>query len=390
VRTGEGTKDTRQRQRKADLLDIGKDVGEKDAIESVIQTLVDGRLLVSDRVENQDVIDLSHEALMLSWGRFVGWRENDREVRRTADKVEDSRREWNDNGNRRRYLLEGRLLKDAKRLLKNSPLDVMGAKSFIRKSSRWQWSQILGTFIIPLFGLGAIGEYILRDEIMRGSYQQLEGDNLTERSAVMNLSSGCWAKTQYPYFPNYVRERFFGNCRSLKKARLSQIKLNGMNLNGSDLRGTDLTGTDFSNTDLSYADLSGAILSNAILFNADLRNSFLIRANLENAGLSGANLSKSDLTDANLNNSIFGCLSGVKLSGCTDMRESVWNENTQLDGVKGWENLNTISPLLKQRFKSIQKLRRERQQLEIAHEKREIDRQSKEIKQQLGLKDTKN
>jgi hypothetical protein len=75
-------------------LDIGKDVGEKDAIESVIQTLVDGRLLVSDRVENQDVIDLSHEALMLSWKRFVGWRENDREVRRIVDKIESDRCEW--------------------------------------------------------------------------------------------------------------------------------------------------------------------------------------------------------------------------------------------------------------------------------------------------------
>ncbi len=110
VRTGEGTKDTRQRQRKSDLLDIGTDVGEKEAIESVIQTLVDGRLLVSDRVENQDVIDLSHEALMLSWQRFVSWRENGRELRRIIDRVENAWREWEDKNRSPEYLLRGGLL----------------------------------------------------------------------------------------------------------------------------------------------------------------------------------------------------------------------------------------------------------------------------------------
>jgi serine phosphatase RsbU (regulator of sigma subunit)/uncharacterized caspase-like protein len=122
VRTGEGTKDTRQRQRKSDLLDIGKDVGEKDAIESVIQTLVDGRLLVSDRVENQDVIDLSHEALMQSWQRLAGWRENDREVRRLVDKVEDAWRQWTNNRKNAEFLMMGGFLlsvKDQWRLLKS-------------------------------------------------------------------------------------------------------------------------------------------------------------------------------------------------------------------------------------------------------------------------------
>ncbi len=59
---------------------MGKDAAEKDAISSVINTLVDGRLLVSDHIDQQDVIDLSHEALMLAWKRFVGWRESDRET----------------------------------------------------------------------------------------------------------------------------------------------------------------------------------------------------------------------------------------------------------------------------------------------------------------------
>ena len=67
VRTGEGTKDTRQRQWKSDLLEMGKDSLERQAIEAVINALVNGRLLVSDRIDTQDVINLSHEALMRSW-----------------------------------------------------------------------------------------------------------------------------------------------------------------------------------------------------------------------------------------------------------------------------------------------------------------------------------
>jgi hypothetical protein len=170
VRTGEGTKDTRQRQAKIDLLAMGKDAGEKEAIASVISTLVDGRLLVSDRIDNQDVIDLSHEALMLSWKRFVGWRESNRETRRLVDKIEDAKREWQTH-RKRQYLLDGRLLKDAKRLLKDKPETVLGAKAFIQKSLRWRRSQLAGLLLIPIYSFrdsrrvflaGGIGEAGLR------------------------------------------------------------------------------------------------------------------------------------------------------------------------------------------------------------------------------------
>jgi hypothetical protein len=194
VRTGEEMKDTRQRQRKSNLLDIGKDVAEKDAIESVIQTLVDGRLLVSDRVENHDIIDLSHEALMLSWKRLAGWRENDREVRRIVDKVEDAKREWTDKGKKRRDLLEGRLLKDAKRLLKDAPADVVGTKGFIRKSLLWRRSQLAGLLVIPLLVFGIPAEYFWREEAVKRDYDRIEqfkNGHAGEKASVINLTQGC-------------------------------------------------------------------------------------------------------------------------------------------------------------------------------------------------------
>lgn len=163
VRTGEGTKDTRQRQRKADLLVIGKDASEREAIESVIATLVDGRLLVSDRVDDQDVIDLSHEALMTSWERLVGWREVDRETRRLVDKIEDAQREWQANHQKRRYLLEGRLLKDARRLLKERSEVVVGAKVFIQKSAWWRRFEFSKLISVSLIISGTPSEYFLRE-----------------------------------------------------------------------------------------------------------------------------------------------------------------------------------------------------------------------------------
>jgi hypothetical protein len=106
VRTGEGTKDTRQRQRKSDLLEMGKDAVEREAIESVIQSLVDGRLLVSDRIDSQDVIDLSHEALMRSWKRLVTWREGDREVRRIVQRIRDAHINWKVKDKNSDYLIQ--------------------------------------------------------------------------------------------------------------------------------------------------------------------------------------------------------------------------------------------------------------------------------------------
>ena len=113
VRTGEGMRDTRQRQLRSDLLGIGKDAGEKDAIEVVINDLVNGRLLVSDRVNGQDLIDLSHEALMRSWKRFVDWRSGDRDLRRLAQRIQDCHDEWQEEGEDEDFLIRSGLLKQA-------------------------------------------------------------------------------------------------------------------------------------------------------------------------------------------------------------------------------------------------------------------------------------
>jgi hypothetical protein len=211
VRTGEGTKGTRQRRLKAELLEMvgnppkgpskrlafnalgsvssltrrirgnhrawdeHKSKGaERQTIESVITALIDGRLLVSDRVNDQDVIDLSHEALIQRWQRLAQWREQERDLRRLVDRIEDAQREWNTRGKKRQDLLQGRLLRDARRLLKQQAEAVAGPKRFIQKSLRWRWIQLAATLLVPALILGIPTEYFWREESVKSDYDRIE------------------------------------------------------------------------------------------------------------------------------------------------------------------------------------------------------------------------
>lgn len=116
VRTGEGEKDTRQRQLKASLLTIG---GNAPATQEALRELIDGegglvreRLLFSGQ-ENHDSepwVDLAHEALMDEWRRFAEWRKENRELRRLADRLGSAHREWLHNKQDSQFLLMGGFL----------------------------------------------------------------------------------------------------------------------------------------------------------------------------------------------------------------------------------------------------------------------------------------
>jgi WD40 repeat protein len=113
VRTGEGEKDTRQRQAKVELLDIaGNDQEQQQALSELIdEGLVKGRLLVAGKDEQGKAwIDLAHEALIEGWERFAQWRQQDRDLRRLRDRLADALREWEKKGENEKYLMQGGLL----------------------------------------------------------------------------------------------------------------------------------------------------------------------------------------------------------------------------------------------------------------------------------------
>ncbi|MGB5769394.1 MAG: caspase family protein, partial [Crocosphaera sp.] len=99
IRTGNQEKDTRQRQPKEILSKI---VGDGEKQQKALNKLIDGKYgLVSARLlvagtdnQNNSTIDLVHEALIEGWETFKQWREENRDLRRLAERLEDQRQEW--------------------------------------------------------------------------------------------------------------------------------------------------------------------------------------------------------------------------------------------------------------------------------------------------------
>jgi Caspase domain/Pentapeptide repeats (8 copies) len=380
VRTGEGTKDTRQRRLKTEFLEMGMDDATRQTIELVITALVDGRLLMSDRVNEQDVIDLSHEAIIQRWQRLVKWREQNRDPRRLLDRIEDAQRNWLKQGQKHLDLLQGRLLKDARRLLKQQPETVAVAKDFIRKSVTWQWRKAGTELVVLVVLVGGIVEPFLRDALVKQDYRQIEssvGDQ-GERAAVLDLAGGCWAQKPYAWMPAYFRERIFGNCRSLESANLEAASLDSVNLGGvnlsyanlegaslinTNLSGSPFLGTNFSRTWLHETNLSetsflggnfkgafGSVdLSRSRLFGVDLIGATLNGANLSNATLNGVNLSSASLEGADLKNVQFTC-EGYRSTICNDLKNVKWDEKTQWQDIQGWDKAKNIPPALKKQL----------------------------------------
>jgi hypothetical protein len=274
----------------------------------------------------------------------------------------------------------------------------VGTKGFIRKSLLWRRSQFASVMMIPLLVLGVPAEYFWREEAVKRDYDRIErlgnGDP-GERAAVLNLVGGCWADKAHEKFAVYFRERFFGNCRSLENAKLEKANLNsanlsaamldnsnlsGANLDRASLSGAMLFGANLSRANLNSANLSGAMLDNsnlsrailfganlsgaildntnlsgARLFRANLSGAILDYANLSEASLDNANLSGASLFGANLENAKFGCTEDEgenqqKIRKCPNLKDIKWDEYTNWQGIQGWENVQNIPPALKQQL----------------------------------------
>jgi class 3 adenylate cyclase len=137
VRTGEGIKDTRQRQHRANLLAIAKNKSaHEEAIVKVLDELIQGRLLVTGQEEQQTEawVDLAHEALMDGWKLFAKWRQENRDLRRLRERIDDAYREWS-RARQDKNLMMGGLLDQAKeRWLELEPDVSPSIEEFYNKS----------------------------------------------------------------------------------------------------------------------------------------------------------------------------------------------------------------------------------------------------------------
>ncbi|MEH2333359.1 nSTAND1 domain-containing NTPase, partial [Nostoc sp.] len=146
VRTGEGEKDTRQRQPKAELLAIaGNEQEQQEALSELLdEGLVKGRLLVAGKDEQGKAwIDLAHEALIEGWQRFAQWRQQDRDLRRLSDRLADALREWLNKGENEKYLMQGGLLAEVRENWEQLEfLSSPQAKNFYQCSDAYEQHQI--------------------------------------------------------------------------------------------------------------------------------------------------------------------------------------------------------------------------------------------------------
>jgi WD40 repeat protein/energy-coupling factor transporter ATP-binding protein EcfA2 len=90
---GEGTEDTRRR---ATVDELVTRPGESEAVEDVTQRMATARLLTTGTGERpgQQVIDVSHEALIRGWPRLRRWIEEDRAGLRIHRRLTEAAREW--------------------------------------------------------------------------------------------------------------------------------------------------------------------------------------------------------------------------------------------------------------------------------------------------------
>ena len=105
VRVGLEAKDTRWRRKQTELLALGD--GE---MAEVVELLVERRLLVREGEE----IDLAHERLMDGWELYAGWRQEDRDLWRLKQRVQDAEQEWREKGSNDEYLMQGGLLSEVR------------------------------------------------------------------------------------------------------------------------------------------------------------------------------------------------------------------------------------------------------------------------------------
>ena len=113
---GEGTSDTRRR---TSLQELETRAEDSEAVNAVVQTLTDARLLVTEEQQ----VDVAHEALIRGWPRLRQWIDDDRNGLRIHRRITDNAEEWR------------RLNRDAGVLLRGHPSPMLRSGACNMKQS---------------------------------------------------------------------------------------------------------------------------------------------------------------------------------------------------------------------------------------------------------------
>ncbi|NEN89829.1 MAG: AAA family ATPase [Okeania sp. SIO3H1] len=139
VLPGEGTEDTRRIATKEEL---------QESDWYLVKKLADDRLVVTNRsfvaAQEQETVEVIHEALIRNWDQLRQWMETDREFRIWQERLRIAVRLWQETGREKEALLRGVLLAEAEDLLQERPekLNLL-EQEFIELSIEWRKRQKL-------------------------------------------------------------------------------------------------------------------------------------------------------------------------------------------------------------------------------------------------------
>lgn len=262
---------------------------------------------VSSDQQGEDLIEITHEALIRHWPLLQNWLTQNNELLVQSRRIEEAAAAWKVNECAKGYLLHGTPLINAQKYNQKQseqlPLSRL-ALEYLRQSIRQRNQlrmRLLAMAAVPLLLLSVASEYFVREIKVKESYTSLstyDSDKITH--SIHYLVEGCKAfrkgqKRQglLPYV--YVSERLWGNCRSLIGSNLRGSDLKNLDIEYSELSGSDLRGADFSGSNLRQVYLIGVDLSGAQLMEADLSESQLRGAKLRGANLTQATFGRAQL-----------------------------------------------------------------------------------------------
>ncbi len=346
VNLGEGgVADTRRLVTKAQL-------GEENW--PLVVELANSRLVVTSRnTEDQETVEIVHEALISRWHELRGWIDNNRSVLKQQRVVEAKAEEWNINGKDQSYLLRGKQLDNSKKLLEQQMSTLIFsnlAKSFLKTSDNYEKKEEMRTKLLskrtpPKIVIDAPRAFIVIIvviSIIVGSIVALVANQEIRKKQLWLTVESKQEKSNNLIQVQAIQELVkMGETladKEFKGYSLSRIDLSGVALTNSDFSYSDLSysklinssllNTNFSNANLSHSNLTSASLisvklSSTELMNANLQSADLFKANLSNANLQGANFQQAILQSANLQ--------GANLQGAKYLTSQ------QVKTAKNWE-----------------------------------------------------
>jgi WD40 repeat protein len=190
VQPGEGAADTRRRALLADLAPAGSSV---EAVQALLQPLVDERLLTTGRdpASRAETVELAHESLIRAWPTFGRWIDEARADLRRHVQLEEAAKEWVASGEQAEFLWSGLRLANAEAwIARAQPQLNTRDQQFLAASRALQVAQAAQRRRAARFRLGAVGAIaVLIIALLSFALWSVRRDALTAQAQLENQTA---------------------------------------------------------------------------------------------------------------------------------------------------------------------------------------------------------